>query len=134
MQYAVKVAKNKEQLLSQPLLKSVFSVLQIYLNDAQAVTFVIDCPTRRLWLLPQFLINLMQEHAQHTVLDVVIAQQQAEEILILGKSLNQRVICIVVEAELEVLLGVVLAAVFSLSECSSKSLICSITFVMALLS
>lgn len=63
--------------------------------------------TTSLLLLPQFLINLMQEHAQHTVLDVVIAQQQAEEILILGKSLNQRVICIVVEAELKVLLGVV---------------------------
>ena len=108
MQYAVKVAKNKEQLLSQPLLKSVFLVLQMHLNDAQAVNFVIGCPTRRLWLLPQFLINLMQEHTQHTVLDVIIAQQQAEEILILGKSLNQRVICIVVEAELEVLLGVVL--------------------------
>ena len=89
MQYAVKVAKNKEQLLSQPLLKSVFSVLQIYLNDAQAVTFVIDCPTRRLWLLPQFLIYFMQEHAQHTVLDVIITQQQAKEILILGKPLNQ---------------------------------------------
>ena len=85
-------------------------------------------------LLPQFLVNLMQEHTQHTVLDVVIAQQQAKEILILGKSLNQRVICIVVEAELEVLLGVFLAEVFSLSECSSKSLICSITFVIALLS
>ena len=92
MQYAVKVAKNKEQLLSQPLLKSVFLVLQMHLNDAQAVNFVIGCPTRRLWLLPQFLINLMQEHTQHTVLDVIIAQQQAEEILILGKSLNQRVI------------------------------------------
>ena len=74
MQYAVKVAKNKEQLLSQPLLKSVFSVLQIYLNDAQAVTFVIDCPTRRLWLLPQFLINLMQEHAQHTQQDLPVQQ------------------------------------------------------------
>lgn len=83
MQYAVKVAKNKEQLLSQPLLKSVFSVLQIHLNDAQAVNFVVDCHTRRLWLLPQFLVNLMQEHAQHTVLDVVIAQQQAKEVLIL---------------------------------------------------
>ena len=59
-------------------------------------------------LLPQFLVNLMQKHAQHAVLDVVIAQQQAEEVLILGKSLNQRVICIVVEAELKVLLGVVL--------------------------
>ena len=108
MHYAVKVTKNKEQLLSQPLLKSVFSVLQIHLNDAQVVNFVIDYSAFRLRLLPQFLINLMQEHAQHTVLDVVIAQQQAEEILILGKSLNQRVICIVVEAELEVLLGVVL--------------------------
>lgn len=51
-----------------------------------------------LLLFPQFFVNLMQEHAQHTVLDVVITQQQAEEILILGKSLNQRVICIVVEA------------------------------------
>ena len=107
MQYAVKVAKNKEQLLSQPLLKSVFSVLQRHLNDAQAVNFVIDCPTRRLWLLPQFLINLMQEHAQHAALDVVIAQQQTEEVLILGKSFNQCIIGIVVEAELEVLLGVV---------------------------
>lgn len=85
MQYAVKVAKNKEQLLSQPLLKlkSVFLVLQMHLNDAQAVNFVIGCPTRRLWLLPQFLVNLMQEHTQHTVLDVVITQQQAEEVLIL---------------------------------------------------
>ena len=78
MQYAVKVAKNKEQLLSQPLLKSVFSVLQIHLNDAQAVNFVVDCHTRRLWLLPQFLINLMQEHTQNTVLDVIITQPAAE--------------------------------------------------------
>lgn len=83
MQYAVKVAKNKEQLLSQPLLKSVFLVLQMHLNDAQAVNFVIGCPTRRLRLLPQFLIYFMQEHTQHTVLDVVITQQQAEEVLIL---------------------------------------------------
>ena len=60
-------------------------------------------------LLPQFLVNLMQEHTQHTVLDVVIAQQQAKEILILGKPLNQCVIGIVVEAELEVLFGVVLS-------------------------
>ena len=58
-------------------------VLQMHLNDAQAVNFVIGCPTRRLWLLPQFLVNLMQEHTQHTVLDVVITQQQAEEVLIL---------------------------------------------------
>ena len=55
----------------------------MHLNDAQAVNFVIGCPTRRLWLLPQFLVNLMQEHTQHTVLDVVITQQQAEEVLIL---------------------------------------------------
>lgn len=83
MHYAVKVTKNKEQLLSQPLLKSVFSVLQIHLNDAQVVNFVIDYSAFRLRLLPQFLIYFMQEHTQHTVLDVVITQQQAEEVLIL---------------------------------------------------
>lgn len=83
MQYAVKVAKNKEQLLSQPLLKSAFLIFTVTLNDAQVVNFVIDYSAFRLRLLPQFLINLMQEHTQHAVLDVVITQQQAEEVLIL---------------------------------------------------
>ena len=84
-------------------------------------------------LLPQFLINLMQEHTQNTVLDVIITQQQAEKVLILGKALNQCIIGIVIETELEVLV-LFLAEVFNFSECSSKSLICSITFVIALLS
>lgn len=83
MQYAVKVAKNKEQLLSQPLLKSAFLILLSHLNDAQAVNFVIDFSPIRLRLLPQFLIYFVQEHAQYTAFDVVITQQQAEEVLIL---------------------------------------------------
>lgn len=57
---------------------------------------------------PQFLVNLMQEYAQHTVFDIIVAQQKTEEVLILGKSLNQCIIRIVVETKLKVLLGVVL--------------------------
>lgn len=70
--------------------------------------------TTSLLLLPQFLINLMQEHTQHAVLDVIIAQQQTEKVLILGKPLNQCIVSIVVEAELEILLCIIFGGYFQL--------------------